>query len=295
MDINLESYKVFFQVANCKSFSKAAEQLYISQPAVTQSIKKLEENLGGALFYRNSKGISLTEEGRNLYNFIESSIKTLDNAKEKFEQYKNLEKGKIVIKGTRTVIEQILEKPLIKFIKDYPNINIDLLNGGHIDTLKELSEGKIDLALVNLPVTYEYKNIEIKEIAKKEFVFVAGKEFIESNKIKSNKINIENIEKYSIIAPRKETKYRELFDNTLNIQKEYKYEIMSESMQKKLALENVGIAFLLKERVEKELEENKLIELNLECPIISVGAGILKDNIANYATKKLLEYIIKYQ
>ena len=119
MEINLEHYKLFYEVAKYGNFSKAAEHIYISQPAITQAIKKLEENLGGALFYRNVKGVSLTEEGENLFNYIENSIETLNNAEKRFKQYKELEKGKIVIKGTNTVIKQILNKPLINFINDY--------------------------------------------------------------------------------------------------------------------------------------------------------------------------------
>lgn len=290
MEINLEHYKLFYNVAKCGSFSKAAEQLYISQPAITQSIRKLEEELGGTLFYRNTKGISLTEEGKNLYNFIEESIETLGNAQKRFQQYKNLEKGKIIIKGSGTVIEQILEKPLYKFIKTYPNIKIDILKGGHTDSLKDLSEGRIDMAVLNLPVSYEYKNIQIIEICKEECIFVMGKKYQEDKKVKINKI--EDLSKYDLIAPRKGTKYRELLDTLGNIE-ECKYEVMSEELQKKLAKENIGIAFIPKNKVKEELENGELIEITIKNkrPEISIGIGVLKSEAMNFATKKLIEYI----
>ena len=80
MDINFERYKIFYFVAKSKSVTKTAEKLFVSQPAITQNIRKLESELGGKLFYKTSKGIELTEDGKNLYNYIESSVEFLTYA-----------------------------------------------------------------------------------------------------------------------------------------------------------------------------------------------------------------------
>lgn len=295
MEINLEYYKLFYEVAKYGNFSKAAEHLYISQPAITQVIKKLENNLGGALFYRNVKGVSLTEEGENLYNFIENSIETLNNAEDRFKQYKELKKGKIAIKGTNTIIKHMLNKPLLNFIKDYPDIKIDVLSGGHNDTLKDLSQGNVDLALLNLPVSFDYKNIQIIELCEKELIFVMSKEYEKKKNV--NITQVKDILQYDLIAPRRGTKYREVLDfmllNENNEDNEYKYEIMSAQMQIQFAKENVGIAFVLKEMVEKELKNNELIEIKLkEKAKIKIGIGVLKNKIMNYATKELLKYLL---
>ena len=98
MNIDLEFYKVFCTIAEKGSFSGAAEKLYISQPAITQTMKKLEEQLGGKLFYRNNNGVALTEEGKKLYEYIKDSIDVISNASLKFKQYMNLEEGIIRIK-----------------------------------------------------------------------------------------------------------------------------------------------------------------------------------------------------
>lgn len=98
MNIDLEFYKVFCMIAETGNFSRAAEKLYISQPAITQTIKKLEEQLGGKVFYRNNSGVILTEEGRHLYEYIKDSIETIENASAKFKQYKNLDEGIVRIK-----------------------------------------------------------------------------------------------------------------------------------------------------------------------------------------------------
>lgn len=98
MNIDIEFYKVFCVIAENGSFSKAAEKLYISQPAITQTIKKLEEQLGGKLFYRNNNGVVLTEEGKHLYEYIKDSMEVIENASVKFNQYKNLNDGIIRIR-----------------------------------------------------------------------------------------------------------------------------------------------------------------------------------------------------
>ena len=99
MEINLELYKVFYEVATHKNISKTAEYMNISQPAITQSIKKLENILGLPLFYRKNKGVELTEEGKILFEHIKNSIETINNSQNIFSQYMNLDKGKIKIDG----------------------------------------------------------------------------------------------------------------------------------------------------------------------------------------------------
>ena len=97
LDINLELYKVFYEVAKYKNISQAAKMMNISQPAITQSIKKLENTLGLPLFYRKHKGVELTDEGENLYEYIKNSIETMSNAENVFSRYIDLDKGRIRI------------------------------------------------------------------------------------------------------------------------------------------------------------------------------------------------------
>ena len=94
MNTDLELYRVFCEVVKNKNISKTAENMYISQSAITQSIQKLENMLGGKVFYRNKNGVELTEEGKNLYEYIKDSIETMNNAENIFSKYINLEKGK---------------------------------------------------------------------------------------------------------------------------------------------------------------------------------------------------------
>ena len=111
-NVSLELLRLFCIVAENGKIYKTAEKLYISQPAVTQSIKKLEDELGGALFYRIPKGVVLTEQGKSLYSFIKPSIDALENAPKKFSQYINLKEGSLKIKAGTTISEIVLFNPL---------------------------------------------------------------------------------------------------------------------------------------------------------------------------------------
>ena len=123
MNADLELYRVFCEVVKHKNISKTAESMYISQSAVTQSIQKLETILGGKVFYRNKNGVELTEEGRNLYEYIKDSIETMSNAENIFSKYINLEKGKIRIGGGNSLVNSLIINPMIEFINKYPNEN----------------------------------------------------------------------------------------------------------------------------------------------------------------------------
>ena len=126
MNTDLELYRVFCEVVKHKNISKTAESMYISQSAVTQSIQKLENVLGGKVFYRNKNGVELTEEGKNLYEYIKNSIETMSNAENLFSQYVNLEKGQVRIGGGNSLVSSLIMKPLIEYMKEYPDINITI-------------------------------------------------------------------------------------------------------------------------------------------------------------------------
>ena len=121
MNINFELYKVFFEVANCKSISKGAEKLKISQPAVTQSIQTLENELGGKLFIRTPKGVILTNEGQELYSYIKEGMTYFINGANKFMSLKSLDYGVLNIGATTTISENYLMPYLKKFHDLYPN------------------------------------------------------------------------------------------------------------------------------------------------------------------------------
>lgn len=292
MNIDMEYYKVFCMVAECNNFSKAAEKLYISQPAITQTIKKLEEQLECKLFYRKSNGVCLTKEGEHLYNYVNNSVTTINNVENKFKELRGLKSGIIKIRTGNNNAKRVLYNSLMNFTKDYPNIKIQISQGKPQDSINELINGKIDIVILNLPYKNLNRNIEIIEIAENTYTFVATKEYLTKNNIKIK--NIDDLENYPLIIPMEGSTARNILNTYLNkADINSQYEIVSEDMRKDFAIQGLGIAYVMKCLVEKEINDGKLIEINLNRKEINskVGVAILKDDVSSFASRKLIEYM----
>lgn len=292
MDINFEYYKVFYYVAKYKTFSKAAEILYVSQPAISQTIKKLEEQLGANVFYRNRDGINLTEEGKKLYFLIEPSIIMMENANKKFKQFSNLEVGTIKIRTGNTIASEILAEPLIEFMKLYPNIKFEISNGSNVESLKWLAQGDIDIVLLNTPSEIPYSNVDIRPCAKKEFVFAMSPEYAKKYNVKID--NLGDLEKYNLILPRKRATARKVLESIYEEAKDLQNasQISSEEIKAQLAKNGAGICLVEKILVKDELKSGKLIEIKLPKKIEAYATIVTLDRKSiSFATKKLVEMI----
>ena len=251
MSINFEYYKVFNYVAKYKKISLAAEKLYVSQPAVTQTIQKLEEQLNSNLFVRTKKGIELTETGKMLYEFINKNIEILDNAEFRFSKYENLEEGTIKIRTGSNVAKLILYDALERFGKDYPNIKIEIATGAPNQSVEMLHKGEIYMVLLYLPYKLEYNNLQTIECAKKEYIFAMSRKYFEDNNVIISKI--EDLNNYSLIIPKKNSAVRNIFDERFkdNITN-FHFEIAQEQMKKEFIMRDMGIGFLIKDEVTQE-------------------------------------------
>ena len=175
---NLNNYVIFYTVAKAGNISKAANQLYISQPAISKSISKLEAELGTALFARSSKGVTLTEEGQVLYEYVERAFDSLNMGEENLKNYKELGIGHIRIGVSTSLCKHILLDYLKDFIKENPNIKLSIDCHSTLNTIKLLKNEDIDIGLIcntELPKGIVYS--PIKEI---HDVFVASPEYLDN-------------------------------------------------------------------------------------------------------------------
>ena len=292
MNINFEYYKTFYYVAKYKKISAAAEYLYVSQPAVTQTIQKLEDQLGSNLLVRGRNGIELTETGKMLYDFISKSIETLDNAEFRFGKYEKLEEGNIKIRTGSNVAKLLLYEALEKFSKDYPNIKIEITSGNPFEAVKSVTTGEIDMVMTYLPLNVEYSNLQVIDCKEKEYIFAMSKKYFEDNNVNIKKIS--DLNNYSLIIPRKSSAIRNIFDNNFkDIITNFHYEITHEQMKKEFITRNMGIGFIIRDEVENEIKKGDIIEVNLKeskCKG-SIGIICLDDKLTTFATKKLIQYI----
>lgn len=175
---NLNNYVIFHTVAKAGNISKAANQLYISQPAISKAISKLEEELGTALFNRSSRGVTLTEEGQVLYEYVERAFDSLNMGEENLKNYKELGIGHIRIGVSTSLCKHILLDYLKDFIKENPNIKFSIDCHSTLNTIKLLKNDDIDIGLIcntELPKGIVYS--PVKEI---HDVFVASPEYLDN-------------------------------------------------------------------------------------------------------------------
>jgi DNA-binding transcriptional LysR family regulator len=273
MDVNFELYKVFYYVAKNLSFSKASKKLFISQSAVSQSIKTLEKKLNTKLFYRNTKNITLTGEGKLLYDHIEPAINLINNGRNSIIESHSLTKGKLHIGASDTICKYYLIKYLKQFHEKYPNINIQVTNRTSIKCVNLLKKGEVDLIVTNLPNINIDSSMSIIPTLEFQDIFIASKKYFELN---SKAISFEKLLSYPILMLEKNTTtsmyINELFNNhgyTINPS----VELGSIDLLVELAKIGLGISFVPDYCVIKD--ETLLFSLNTSPKIPSRQLGIV--------------------
>lgn len=277
MNINLELYRIFCAVAECKSFSEAAKQLYISQPAVTQRISNLEKQLNVKLFYRDSSGVRTTKEGEKLYQYVKYSIEKMNNIEFNFDKMLNNRRNKILTIKISNDIENIfIYKQLVEFSKKYPRIGIRIEKENSRQAIDELEAGKVDFVIVNSLEKIRKQNIE--KVLEREFegCFFTSKEYIEKNNGCINIFN--NTKDYVYILPQGDKIERQMFNKfcqKYNLRITSKYEAESINIRKFFVKSGIGISFGIKEELETEFKKKELIEIKTEGKMIKCSLCIV--------------------
>lgn len=289
MNINFELYKVFHEVATAKSISKAAENLLISQPAVTQSIKTLEDQLGGKLFIRTPKGVTLTNEGEELYKYIKEGMNYFINGTNKFSSLKNLDSGVINIGATTVISEHYLMPYLDKFHTKYPNVDINIHNDLTDNLIKELRNGNLDIIIINIPNT-NIKDIDTYALTNLQDIFVGN------SKYKDKKYNtIKELLQEDILLQKTPSVTRTNFNNYLkenNLDCTPKMEVVSHSLLTGLTENGFGISLLTKEFIKDKLDNTLYeIKINEKLPERSLGYAIKNGTIPSFTTTKFIEIL----
>ena len=183
MDINYELYKVFYHVANTLSFSEASKQLFISQSAVSQSIKVLEKKLNQPLFIRSTKRVQLTPEGEILLKHIEPAMNLIRQGENQLLEANTLNGGQLRIGASDTICRYYLVSYLRDFHRRYPNVHIKVTNQTSIACAKLLESGQVDFAITNYPNSGHSNTQNVRIIREFKDVFVANDDYKELARI----------------------------------------------------------------------------------------------------------------
>lgn len=294
MNINYESYRIFYHVATCGSISKAAEVLLISQPAVTWQIKTLEDSLGLTLFIRTKKGVTLTDEGKVLLDYVTKGIEAFTNGENALTNLKNLDYGIIRIGASTTVSKHVLMPYLAQFHEEYPNIEIKIVNTLTENLLRDLRNGNLDILFLNLPMS-EAKDLKITKICEVQDTFVGNKKYYDLTK---GKIKLASLNNYPLLFQKSPSNTREYLDNYLKenkIKLKPKMEVVSYNLIMDLVTSGFGIGYATKEFIQNELETHKLYEIKVTptIPKRYIGIVTLNKTIPNFCVNKLISLITK--
>lgn len=295
MNIDFELYRIFYVVANHCNITKASEELSISQPAISKSIKNLEEQLGGQLFVRTKRGVTLTEEGKEFYNYIKQAIEYINNGENKFTDLINLETGCIKIGISTTLTKEFLLPYLEEFHSSYPKINIQITTNLTSDLISKLKNGLIDIVILNLNDKNYGNDIEIIKCRKINDCFVVNNKYRD---LINREIALKDLNNYPLILQAKGSNTREFLDNIAkenDIILKPNIELASYSLVAEFSKIGLGIGYVTKEYIKDAIKNKELFELNIKEKIPSryIGIALSKNHIPNFSTKKLIEIITK--
>lgn len=260
MTENLEYFKVFYYVARYGSVTRAAGELAISQPAVSQSLRQLEKSLGVTLFARVSRGVKLTGEGQLLYSYVEKGYEQIEQGVEKVRRMRNLELGEIHIGASDMTLRFYLLPFLEVFHDRYPDIKVTVANAPTPETLKLLKEGKIDFGVVSTPFE-EDGDICAEPVREIEDVFVAGRRFIS---YKNKMLDFQELEYLPMIFLEDNTSTRSYMDRFLagnGVKLQPEFELATSDMIVQFALRSLGVGCVVRDFAGEALDSGLLFEL----------------------------------
>lgn len=290
MNINFESYRIFYYVAKNKNITKAATELHISQPGVSKSLKILEEQLGCKLCLRSKKGIFLTAEGKAFYEELKRGIDSFNNAEYRLKEMLSLETGLIRIGISNTLTQNYLLDYIKIFNDRYPKIKIQIYTNPTCELLINARNHALDFIILNLPY-------DIPEDFTKKILMETHDTLVSaSSRTIPEKITLDNINDYPLIIMARNSNTRYFLDNYFLSYKMVlspEMELASYQLVTKFIEKDLGIGFLTKEFITKQLEDGTLKELNtnITLPSRAIGLVWLKDKTLSVAATKFVEIL----
>lgn len=267
MDQNLSQYRIFYEVAKAGNISKAAKELYISQPAISKSISKLEDSLGTTLFNRNSRGVQLTEEGQVLFSHTQAAFEALTQGEQELKRIKNFHMGHISIGVSNTLCRFIMVSYLKGYIEQYPHMKITIESQSSTHTLAMLDKERIDIGLVAEPRSQ--KNLVFIPVMEIEDIFVAAPSYLENLRLREGK-GADVFQDGNIMLLDRNNITRHYIDDYMNVnhmEANSLLEVTTMDLLIEFARIGLGAACVIREFVKEDLETGRLVQLKLGNPI----------------------------
>ncbi len=278
MNQNLNYYKAFYMVAKYKNISKAADALFISQPAISKSLSRLEENLGCILFSRTSRGVSLTADGEILYERIREAFAAIEAGEEELRHRTELGIGQLRIGVSTTLCKYILLPYLQNFIQQHPHIRITIECQSTLHTVELLESGQIDIGLIGAPK--HHGTLTFLPLKKIQDTFVATQSYLDNLSIREH-ADSDLFLSATLMLLDEENITRQYINDYFyrnQIKTNQILEVSSMDLLIEFAKIGIGAACVIREFVKQELTDGALIELPMTEPIESRSIGFAYSN-----------------
>lgn len=286
-DINLNLYKVFYICSKCNSFVEASKKMCVSQPAISKQIKNLEDLLGTKLFYRDGNGLVLTNDGKQLYNYIDKSYNYLMAGEKIIKENNNMNVGTIVIGSPAHIASFYLLEYIEEYRKKHPNVFFRIVNGTTAELLKGLEEHRIDFVIDSSPINIVNKDMKVISLSSFDTCFIT------SINNKENDIN-----KHKYIMPYERSSIRKNLEKELekyNIKLDVILEVETTDLIISSVKKDIGTGYVVKQSVKRELEENQLAELktSYNLPKLELNLVYIEDYLTNLSNYFIKNHITK--
>lgn len=291
MSAKLELYRVFKEVAYHGSISGASKQLYISQSAVSQSIKQLEEQLETRLFIRNSRGVELTADGALLYDYVKSALSLIDSAEQKMAQTRALMAGELIIGASDTITSAFLLPHLRSFHAKYPGIRLRIVNGTAGEVIKFLHDGHVDIAFTS--ARPEENSLIVSPCFDAHMAFVAAPDYPCDWE---HAYTAAELSDFPIISLESKSSGRQYLDKLFRregMELQPEIELDTDALQVELAAIGLGISCVSREFFAGALQSGQVKELStaFEMPSRTVCMCTLAGLAPSAAAGKFMEMI----
>lgn len=297
-NINLNLYKTFYDVAQYGSISKAAQYGFTSQPAISKSIKKLEDELGVQLFYRNLNGVELTDKGKELLYFVEKSYSNLIIAERTMLETENLERGKLSIGMPSNIGSFFLFDKIIDFHNKYPNIEVTIITGSTTKLISLLDSHKVDFVIDTSPINIKADDgMKVTKLDEVQYCFIVKSDTknIDYKKIKK----LSDLKDKPLILPIPGTANRKDLDELLiskGVEVENVINIHTSEMIISGVKKDLGIGYIIYNLVEDDVKNGKLKVLDIKEKLPTVEINIIYDkSFLTTAPKRFIENYIDYE
>jgi len=293
--ISLDLYRVFYEIGKTGNLTRAAENLYVSQPNISASLKTLEELLQTTLCTRSRKGVALTYEGQTLFNELEKAFSHIELAETMIEKLVHLESGVISISASDTICNYYLLPYITGFTKKYPKIKLQITNRTSLETVELLKSGQIDFGFINLP--YEDESITISTCCEIHDILVGGSDY---RQLSTAGLSNAELTQYPLVMLERKSNSRLQIDDFFEkagITLSPILELGSLDLVMSFVRNNMGLAFIPKEFYGQFIDNKEIFEIRLEYPLPVRGIGLieLNNSVHSNAARKFKEIILTMQ